>query len=306
MRRRRRAPAPGSRRPRGRTGPIETSSVQRWSRIRWSKPSKRAERSVSAGSPASSSTSSWSSWRPPRRQRDTRARDPAVHGIERRRDDVHPEHHPRPTPVRLVVDLAGAERRRVAVVEDAQLELVPEHRRHGPALADPLERAGNQREDVDAHDSSEVTRRPRSRARRATLPAVEVDLEDALLDERQEQAGVELEGVVRGPGQHVVHQPEARPALLEHLEPEEIGDVERPVLELRRGLHAARRAGAALDRPVEADRAPALADATGGDDGRRRAVDEDRRAHGEPARVAARPLDDERPVGPVRAPPGRS
>ena len=31
-------------------GPIEIASVQRWSRMRWSKPSKRAESSVSAGS----------------------------------------------------------------------------------------------------------------------------------------------------------------------------------------------------------------------------------------------------------------
>ena len=42
-------------------GPIETTSVQKWSRMRWSKPSNRAESSVSALLVASSSTSSWSS-----------------------------------------------------------------------------------------------------------------------------------------------------------------------------------------------------------------------------------------------------
>ncbi len=59
-----------------------------------------------------------------RRERDHRAGAArAVRAIERRRDDVDAQHHPRAAAVRLVVHLAGAERRRVAVVEEAQLEL---------------------------------------------------------------------------------------------------------------------------------------------------------------------------------------
>ena len=55
----------------------------------------------------------------------------AVDGLERGRDDVHAQHHPRAAAVRLVVDLPGAQRRVVAVVEEPQLELVAEHGRDG-------------------------------------------------------------------------------------------------------------------------------------------------------------------------------
>ena len=95
--------------------------------MRSSKPSKRAESSVSRSSPASSSTTAGQ--RPPlRRQRD----DPvvghaAVDGVERGRDDVDAQHHAGPAAVRLVVDLTGAQRRGVAVVEEPQIELVAEH-----------------------------------------------------------------------------------------------------------------------------------------------------------------------------------
>ncbi len=109
---------------------------------------------MSAGSLASSSTSSWSSCRPCGESATTRwSGRSAVHGVERGRDDVDAQHHPRPAAVRVVVDLARGERRRVAVVEDAQLELGAEHRRERPALADPVERVRNEREDVEAHDA---------------------------------------------------------------------------------------------------------------------------------------------------------
>ena len=77
----------------------------------------------------------------------------AVDGVERGRDDVDAQHHPRPAAVRVVVDLAGGQRRRVAVVEDAELELGAEDRRERTALPDPRERVGNEREDVEAHDA---------------------------------------------------------------------------------------------------------------------------------------------------------
>ena len=61
----------------------------------------------------------------------------AVGGLERGGDDVDAQDHPRAAAVRLVVDLAGAERRRVAVVEEAQLELAAEDVRDRPLLGQP-------------------------------------------------------------------------------------------------------------------------------------------------------------------------
>ena len=46
--------------------------------------------------------------------------------------------------VRLVVDLAGGERRVVAVVEEPQVELVAEHGRNRTLLGEPGERVGNE------------------------------------------------------------------------------------------------------------------------------------------------------------------
>ena len=81
--------------------------------MRSSKPSKRAERSVSAGSAASSSTTACVSWRPLGVSAITGARRlAAVGGLERCGDDVHAQHHSGAAAVRLVVDLARAERRR--------------------------------------------------------------------------------------------------------------------------------------------------------------------------------------------------
>ena len=62
---------------------------------------------------------------------------PAVGSIERRGDDVDAQHHPCPAAVRLVVHLSPAERRRVAVVEEAQLELGAEDVRDGHLLGEP-------------------------------------------------------------------------------------------------------------------------------------------------------------------------
>src|SRR5258708_6815648 len=80
----------------------------------------------------------------------------AVHRVERRGDDVDPQDHPRPTPVRLVVDLAVLQPRQVAGGEEPQVELVPEHRRDRPLLGQPRERVRDEREDVELHQSSTV------------------------------------------------------------------------------------------------------------------------------------------------------
>jgi len=81
------------------------------------------------------------------------ARNSVVDRFECGRDDVDAEHHPRPTAVRVIVDLAGCQWCRVAVVEDAKLELGPENRRERTALAHPREGVGHEREDVEAHDA---------------------------------------------------------------------------------------------------------------------------------------------------------
>ena len=92
----------------------------------------------------------------------------AVRGVERGRDDVDAEHHAGAAAVRLVVDLPGAERRRVAVVEEAELELAPEHARKRLLLGEPGEGMGNEGEDVDSHPGSAkpaaTTIRPPSRS----------------------------------------------------------------------------------------------------------------------------------------------
>ena len=95
-----------------------------------------------------------------RRQRDHARRGRvAVGGLERGRDDVDPQHHPRAAPVRRVVDLAGTQRRRVAVVEEPQLELRAENRGNGLLLGQPAESVWNLGEDVEAHRARVTVRR---------------------------------------------------------------------------------------------------------------------------------------------------
>ena len=85
-----------------------------------------------------------------RRQRDHALRAlVGVDGLEGRRDDVDAKHHPGAASVRLVVDLRVCERRRVAVAEQAQVQLVAEHGRNGPLLRQPREGVRDQGEDVE-------------------------------------------------------------------------------------------------------------------------------------------------------------
>ena len=121
----------------------------------------------------------------------------AVDRVERRRDDVDAQHHPGAAAVRLVVHLAGAERRRVAVVEEPQLELGAEHGRERPLLGHPRERVRNLGEDVEAHSSGRLLVGVREAAGDEDPARFEVDVEHARVDERQQRAGVELEHVVR-------------------------------------------------------------------------------------------------------------
>ena len=150
-------------------GPIEIASVARCSTIRSSKPSKRAESSVSSSSLGELLDDRLRQRPPLRRQRDHALRPlVAVHRLERSGDDVDAQHHARAAAVRLVVDLAGAKRRRVAVVEETQLELRAEHARDRPLLGEPGEGVRDECEDVDSHSGSAkpgaITIRPPSRS----------------------------------------------------------------------------------------------------------------------------------------------
>ena len=130
----------------------------------------------------------------------------AVDRVKRGRDNVDAEHHPRPTAIGLVIDLAGAERRRVAVVENPEIELGSENCGDGTPLVEPGEGVRDQGEDVDAHGSSRLPV-----VHKTTCdddPALaEVDLADALLHERQQKTVLELDHVVGDPGEDVAHDP---------------------------------------------------------------------------------------------------
>ena len=83
----------------------------------------------------------------------------AVDRLERRGDDVDAQHHPGTTAVRRVVDLPGAQRRRVAVVEEPQLELGAENGRERLLLGQPAEGMRNLGEDVETHRGRVSVRR---------------------------------------------------------------------------------------------------------------------------------------------------
>ena len=78
----------------------------------------------------------------------------AVARAQRRLDHVDPQHHPGAAAERSVVDLAGAERRVVAVVDVSQPVAVRERVGDVTLALEPLERIREQREDVDLHHIS--------------------------------------------------------------------------------------------------------------------------------------------------------
>ena len=80
----------------------------------------------------------------------------AVHRPERSVHDIDAQHHARAAPVGLVVHLAAAERREVAIVPEAKIELVPEHGRDGPLLRHPGEGMRERCEDIDLHEGKLV------------------------------------------------------------------------------------------------------------------------------------------------------
>ncbi len=197
--------------------------MQRCSTIRSSKPSKRAERSVTLSSCASSSTMLLRQLPALRRERDhAMGRRAAVDRVERRRDDVDPQHHPRPAPVGLVVDAARVERGRVAVGEEPQVELAAEHRGERALLRQPREGRRNEREDIEAQRSQSGSEKPGATRIR---PASSSTASTHAATSGSSSPVAEVERVVRRAGDDVLDAPEGAPALLDHLEPDELEGV---------------------------------------------------------------------------------
>ena len=166
------APSPAARRRRGRRG---RSRRCPWRRARGC--ARRSPRSGRRGAsapppPASSSTSAWSSCRPCGEKAITRRpAGVAVDGLERGADDVDAQHHPGAAAVRLVVDLAAGERRVVAVVEEAQVELGRRARPRAGAARSATQKACGSRVKTSICIGCEISFRARTRARsRSGLP----------------------------------------------------------------------------------------------------------------------------------------
>src|SRR5262249_30627716 len=90
-------------------------------------------------------------------------------------DHVHADDHARATAVGGVVHLAGAERRGGAQVDGVELVPEPERVAHVTLVAEPVEPAGEEREDVDLHEVS--SSRPRkARSTRILRPSRSMSL----------------------------------------------------------------------------------------------------------------------------------
>ena len=160
---------------------------------------RSARRGASArGSVASSSTTACVSGRPC----GVSAIDTVLGRRRRRRPRAPPRRRrrastiPAPPPYGSSSTWPRAQRRRVAVVEEAQLELGAEHGREGPLLGQPRERMRDEvktsmHRGVRLPVVAKPGREQRFAPRRGRPP-------HAGLDEREQQAGVELEHVVRG------------------------------------------------------------------------------------------------------------
>ena len=113
-------------------------------------------------------------------------------------------------------------------------------------------------------------------------------------------AGVQLEHVVRGAGQHVSNDPDPHVVLVQDGEPDEIGDVVGVLRQGSERISAHGQLGASHDGPVELDRMAPAADLPRDLDARRHAVDEELGADVETPGLLTRLLDDEGAVEAVR------
>src|SRR6185436_762992 len=76
---------------------------------------------------------------------------------------IHPDHHPRPAPVRGVVHLAGLERRGLTEIHEVELGPERERVRHMVLRPEPVEPVREEGDDVDRH--------PRNPSRTRISPA---------------------------------------------------------------------------------------------------------------------------------------
>ena len=148
-----------------------------------------------------------------------------VHGFERGRDDVDAQHHPRAATVGLVVDLPCAQRRRVAVAEEPQVELPPEDGRDRALLGEPREGVRNRSEDVELQKALSRLVGLVEAALDNDCARVKVDYAHAGRHERQQKSGVEHEHVVRDSRRDVRDPPQQVAAVLDDVEADELEDV---------------------------------------------------------------------------------
>ena len=107
----------------------------------------------------------------------------AVEAAQRRVHDVDAQDHAGAAAERRVVDLAAAQRRVVARVERAHLAAAADRVAHVALGREPLEPLGEQRDDVELHQSAS----PRNARSTSTAAAIEVDVADRVADHRHEQ-----------------------------------------------------------------------------------------------------------------------
>lgn len=128
----------------------------------------------------------------------------------------------------------------------------------------------------------------------------EVNIANTVLDEREQQPGVELQCVVRDTGQDVGDDTQPLAFRLDDLEADEVGHVVRTVRGWRQLVTQDGQLGVALDCPIELDSGPATADSPREDDNGLFAIYAQRRTDLEAAGILARPFYDERAVEAVR------
>ena len=225
----------------------------------------------------------------------TRCSDALVDRLQRRRDDVDPQHHPGAAAVGLVVHLSRrAERRPVAVVEQPQLELGPEHGR-GSLLADHAEACGSRVKTsictsrVSAClNPTRNTMRPASRSTSRTQSAVGAPGPSRARGRRSRQPGA-TSATRPSRGRPPPPRPARRAGRRSRYPPSAGSDARgtSSAVRARRGGRAGRHAAARLLRL---------------DHARRLAAREERRARRRSASSILARLDDERAVKPCGRP----
>src|SRR5204863_9897190 len=202
------------------------ASEARWIATRSSKPSKRAESSVRWSSAASSSTTACVSWRPCGESAITRWSICVPYAASRAAATTSTRSTiPAPPPYGSSSTWAARSGVVSRYENSRRSSSVPRTVATGRCSVSHANACGTR-----VKTSSCTGRALRLASAPKTwcnhdLPAVEVHGDHALLDHRQQEAGVELEHVVGNARRDVRDGPEHRPALLRHLEAHELEDV---------------------------------------------------------------------------------